>query len=173
MLKNNKYKGIKIAVISSLITILVSGIGTVTALTLYADDIIYNPSNTNFKVSDAKGALDKLYESISQKGGGNAVVFTSSPVDMKQYTDRWAELTNADFKVGATSAGSSASAKNGNTGTCSTNYTIGYSYNAATGQLTFSASGTGYSNAGDSGKVENRLSVGGIFAVWLGTIGGE
>lgn len=92
---------------------------------------------------------------------------------MTQYTDKWAELTVSDFKVGAVSASASAKASNNNTGTCSTNYSIVYDYNASTGQLTFSASGTGYSNTGDSGKVVNTLSVNGIFAVWLGTVNGQ
>jgi len=145
--------------------------GIVYGINLYsANDISYTTSNgVETNVNDA---LNDLYFE-QQNNTKKSLVFTSSPVDMTQYTDRWAELTNADFKAGVTSAGSSAKASNGNTGTCSTNYSISYNYNASTGQLTFSASGTGYSNAGDSGKVENRLSVGGIFAVWLGTIGGN
>lgn len=142
------------------------------AVTYKASDISYDASDTSWEVDNVNDALNSLYDK-QKNNTKKALVFTSSPVDMKQYTDRWAELTNADFKAGVTSADSSAKASNGNTGTCSTNYSISYNYNASTGQLTFSSSGTGYSNAGDSGKVENRLSVGGIFAVWLGTIGGN
>lgn len=50
--------------------VLTLGIGGVAALTLYADDIIYNPSNSDFKVSDAQQALDELYAMSSNGSSG-------------------------------------------------------------------------------------------------------
>lgn len=176
MLKNNKYKGIKIAVISSLITILVSGIGTVTALTLYADDIIYNPSNNAFNVDNADDALNELYKLVEGKSGGNAIVFTSSPVDMKQYTDRWAEMTTADFKGGWTGGNAwsqtdSGAASGQNAWAYAPTFTL--SYNSSTGLLNFSTSKTGEKRWSSGSTLFNRMELTGGFAVWLGTVGGK
>ena len=47
-----------------LISVLLLASGGVIALTLYADDIIYNPTNSEFKVDNAQDALDELYELV-------------------------------------------------------------------------------------------------------------
>ena len=67
---NNRYSRTALFIIAFILTF---GIGSVTALTLYADDIIYNPSNPDFAVDDAQTALDTLYElsSSSYEDGFN------------------------------------------------------------------------------------------------------
>ena len=51
-----------------LIAICLFASGGVVALTLYADDIIYNPTDSNFKVDNAQSALDELYNMIDSFG---------------------------------------------------------------------------------------------------------
>jgi len=65
MKKNNRT--LKIVVLTSIISILLTSSIGVVALTLYADDIIYTPANTNWKIDNAESALNDLYTMTNTK----------------------------------------------------------------------------------------------------------
>ena len=74
-MNQSKIYTLKVVVITVIIcTLVFSSIGVV-ALTLYADDIIYNPSNTEFNVEDAQGALDYLYTKVNESKIKNNICF--------------------------------------------------------------------------------------------------
>ena len=146
--------------------------GIVYAATLYkASDVSYQPSDASWEVNNVNEAINVLYDSI-QNSTKKALVFTSSPVDMTQYTDRWAELTTADFICGASSVGSSI-VNNSSAGCTSSLSEIPKpTYDNANGKLTFTASFSKNQTVGAGGMLKSTLS-GKSFCVWLGTIGGE
>lgn len=96
---------------------------------------------------------------------------------MSQYTDKWAELTTSDFKVGYTSTSVSGSNGSSGAGTGSGNFTCNssFTYDNSTGTLNFSAS-SGSKTWGNYNS-SNYTSVSGqpigLFAVWLGTVNGK
>lgn len=105
----------------------------------------------------------------------HGMVFNSSPVDMTQYTNRWAELTTSDFKVGA--SGCSANI-NFNTQVKyafnKTAYaTTALSYDNTTGILTFSASGSSVTSNTSDTSYQLNPGLQNVFAVWLGTVNGQ
>jgi len=166
--------------LGTLIGIILSG-GIVYAATLYkASDVSYQPSDASWEVNNVNDALNSLNDVLidlqesQQNNVKKALVFTSSPVDMTQYTDRWAELTTADFKVGVTNVSANITGS-GTVTVCriGCSATPSYSYNNTTGVLTFangSCSATECESPADN-YVQGSTS--GIFAVWLGTIGGK
>lgn len=66
----NKNKTLKVAVLTAIISILLTGGICVSAVALKADDIIYNPSNSEWKVDNAEDALNNLYELSANTNGG-------------------------------------------------------------------------------------------------------
>ena len=148
------------------------GSGIVYATVTYkASDISYEPSDTSWEVDNVNDALNSLYDK-QKNNTKKALVFTSSPVDMKQYTDRWAELTTADFKVGCTGAKGVGlirwdDASVGETHTETAKPSM--SYDATTGALTFKNN----SSQGHTYSTQVTTSTTGVFVVWLGTIGGN
>ena len=144
--------------------------GIVYATNYLATEISY--TKDGWGVNNVSEALDDLYENGAKK----AMVFTSSPVDMKQYTDRWAELTTADFKGGwsggnAWSQTDSGAASGQNAWAYAPSFTLSYDKN--TGVLTFSTSKTGEKRWSSGSTLFNRMELTGGFAVWLGTINGK
>ena len=99
------------------------------------------------EVDNVNDALNDLYD--KQKNSvKKSLVFTSSPVDMTQYTDRWAELTTSDFKGGWTGGNAWSQTDTGagsgqNAWAYVPEFTLSYDKN--TGLLTFSNSKTGES----------------------------
>ena len=83
MEKNNKT--LKAVILTAIISILLTGSIGVVALTLYADDIIYTPANTNWKIDNAESALNDLYVLTNNKltenynNGYNAGVAAGKP----------------------------------------------------------------------------------------------
>ena len=145
--------------------------GIVYAASYYAKDVTYIPTDASWEVNNVNDAINSLYDS-QKNSTKKAMVFTSSPVDMKQYTDRWAELTVNDFICGASSVGSSV-ANNSSAG-CSSNLSESPmpTYDSTTGKLTFTASFSKSQTVGAGGMLKSTLS-GKSFCVWLGTIGGQ
>jgi len=68
VMSNNNLKIVFLTVI--ICFLLFGGIGVV-ALTLYADDIIYNPTNSEFTVDNAQSALDELYQLVDESSVGD------------------------------------------------------------------------------------------------------
>ena len=101
----------------------------------------------------------------------SAHVFTSSPVNMSNYTDKWKDLTVADFVVGGTnislSMANQSIRQNPESVSTSSNCTL--FYNASTGILTFG----GCSASAATNECGGSVSLSGTFAVWLGTVGGK
>lgn len=100
-----------------------------------------------------------------------AIIFTGSPVSMKNYTNQWEKLTAADFIVGVTSYSAVAYHPGAEIKLSSTSASanVTKSYNASTGQLTFTAP------SGSTGITGGRVGCDayGLFAVYLGTVGGR
>ena len=149
--------------------------GVVYAANLYkAVDVKYDPTDTSWEVSNVNDALNDLYDK-QKNSTKKALVFTASPVDMTQYTDRWSELTTADFKVGASGCSANINFNTqisyafNKTAYASTNL----SYNNKTGVLTFSASGSSETLNNSNTAYQLNPGLQNVFAVWLGTIGGE
>jgi len=165
-----KKSNIKIIAITAIITtLLVGGLG-VAAVTLTAKDIGFTSTNEGWEADNVEDAMNDLY--VLGKNKKTGVVFTSSPVDMKQYTDRWSELTTADFKVGCTTAVGKAlirwgDADEGHSHTETASPSM--SYDKSTGRLTFANA----SNQGHTYHVDVTTSTSGVFVVWLGTVGGK
>lgn len=164
--------------LGTLIGIILSGGIVYAAVTYKAGDISYESSDTNWEVNNVNDAINSLYDNI-QNSTKKALVFTSSPVDMTQYTDRWAELTTADFKAVFTKASVSfkAYAPDGQTdhdSSVSASVTPTFSYNASTGQLTFSnkSAATNHTSGGSYVEVKGTLNST-ANVIWLGTVGGE
>ena len=164
--------------------LLCSGIGY--AATLYnATDVLYESTDTSWEVDNVNDALNSLNGALNdlqesqQNNAKKALVFTSSPVDMTQYTDRWSELTTADFKAVFTKASVSfkAHAPDGQTdhdSSVSASVTPAFSYDSSTGQLTFSnkSAATNHTSGGSYVKVSGTLSST-ANVIWLGTIDGQ
>ena len=156
-----------------IIGVLISG-GIVYGINLYsANDILYTTGNG--EETNVNNALNDLYDK-QQNSVKKSLVFTTSPVDMKQYTDRWAELTTADFKGGwsggnAWSQTDSGAASGQNAWAYAPSFTLSYDKN--TGVLTFSTSKTGEKRWSSGSTLFNRMELTGGFAVWLGTINGK
>ena len=166
MNKNN----IKIIAITALITTLLVGGTCVVAATLTAKDIGFTSNNEGWQVNNVEDAVNDLYE--LGKNGKPAVVFTTSPVDMKDYTDRWQELTGDDFICGASSVSSSVS-NNSSAGCYSgLSETPKPTYDNTIGTLTFTATFSKNETVGAGGMLKAALS-GKTFCVWLGTVGGK
>lgn len=154
--------------------VIMGGISVLALNYLYkSEDVLYKKSdNTDVSV---KTALEELYGKIDSSGNNVALLFTTSPVDMKKYTDRWAELTISDFIIGFTSC--SASVGTGSSGAytnkCSTTSATSYNYNSTLGQLNFSAnSGYAENYSNSENGVWVRTYPAGLFAVWKGTVAG-
>ena len=104
-----------------------------------------------------------------------AMVFTTFPVDMKQYTDKYTELKASDFIAGCT--GAKVSGNVYATG-CASNFSnssafsISVSYDNSTGVLKCGGSTSTSFNVGQGdGKASGSAT--GIFIVWKGTIDGK
>lgn len=159
-MKNNFFKNILFLVA----LVLSFGVGGVTALTLVADDIIYNPKNSDFAVDNAQDALDQLYDMVENYSGGGmkSVIYlgTEKSYNIKTlYPDvDYTTLTNDNFIVGTegsdysyngssstgytcyqTSGGYSVDLGNKNYN-CSRTMSATHSYNALTGVLTITSS---------------------------------
>jgi len=122
-----------------------------------------------------------------KSGGSKAVVFTSFPVDMTQYTDRWAELTTKDFKAGITgfkggvygvdpredSASASGLLYDG--GFTVTKSASSFTYDSKTGKLSFPDPTYSETNNANAYTVDVTLNLQPTsrFVVWLGTVNGE
>ena len=109
--------------------------------------------------------------------GATGIVFTSSPVDMTQYTNKWAELNTSDFYVGTSSLSISVSSTGGEDYGSSGSFTVAptFSYDSTTGTLTFdnvSWSKSFCDNSSYNTKAKSNGS-GNTFVVWLGTANGE
>lgn len=109
-------------------------------------------------------------ETVKKKLGSSAArIFTSSPVNMKSYTDDWAKLTSADFKAGASYGSAYAKTSSDCFSSASAGASPTFSYNASTGVLTFSSINTTKYD-GDEFYAQLQMTV---FVVWLGTVGGK
>lgn len=188
-------------VISFMIGLLTCG-SIVYAANYMASDITY--TKEGWEVNNVSDALDELKRTTDVLTTGDAtagdivkgktaviqgeivtgtlesvkksVVFTSSPVDMKQYTDRWSELTTADFKAGFGSASANAEAKSINSSTTTAGISVypKFTYNSTTGTLTFSSSVSDSKRKEQaSNQYVTATASGGQFVVWLGTVGGK
>ena len=126
---------------------------------------------------------DSVYNAGVEYGSNiyKATVFRSSPVDMKQYTNNWANLTSDDFIVGtevievkASSGGGNSTKIYGSSFTESNHNITTFSYNNTTGELSFASNEFYKSYAKTSGyntTVTARVNST-PFAIWLGTVGG-
>ena len=113
-------------------------------------------------------SYDTGTETVKKKlGSSKAQIFTSSPVDMKKYTDDWAKLTTKDFKAGASYGYAYGKTGGDCYASASLNHSPTFSYNASTGTLAFSS----YSSQKNDDNMYVQLQMT-VFVVWLGTVGG-
>lgn len=127
--------------------------------------ITYDESEDAYYIQHGADSASKKKLGSAYKG----MIFTTSPVDMKQYTDKWDELTNADFVAGGSYVYAHASIKNDAWESTGTSLTPTFSYNATTGQLTFNPSM--YTKKTEA-TMELEITLN-VFVAWLGTVNGE
>lgn len=160
-----------------------------TLLVKYEETAAENLSAGFAGYADKEFILGSGSDNIEYRNSGNskAIVFTSFPVDMSQYTDRWAELTSKDFKAGITGfqggvygvdPREDSATANGllNDGSFTiTKDASSFNYNSKTGELSFSNPTYSQSNNANSYTVDVSLNLRPTsrFVVWLGTVNGE
>lgn len=169
-----KKSNIKIIAITALITALLVGGTCVAAVSLTAKDIKFTSTNEGWEANNVEDAVNDLY--VIGQNKKNGVVFTSSPVDMKQYTDRWAELNSSDFTYGWSGASAHGQTDSGaGSGKSAWGYapSFSFSYDNSTGLLSFSTSANGTRRYDSSGTIWAEVNMSGGFVVWLGTVGGK
>ncbi len=147
---------------------------------LNASDVSYSSSTE--EISTVKDALDDLYSSTNDLTNINGgIIFTSSPVDMSQYTDDWANLVADDFKAGYSNITATAYSSGGSSTMTSgsqisdAKITSTFKYDSSTGQLTFSNSSynKSYTVHPTYNTTVHLTMTGTTFVVWLGTVGGQ
>ena len=153
MLPNYKNQTIKVILITTIICSIFFGTAGVVALTLYADDIIYNPSNSNFNANTAEDALNELYELVQNTSGTDGKIeslgtSTTHSYDMKAlYPNEYQNFTVDDFVVEVKTGSNQSSSYNSDSYLSRTDhnaisvgtYTLNKNYNQTTGIFTASA----------------------------------
>ena len=120
---------------------------------------------------------EKITGTLSTDNTAHGIVFTSFPVDMTQYTDRWDELSLLDFIGGVTNVKASAwTNKTTTSGSLegSATSSVSVTYNATTGRLNAScASKSSVIYDSNNKELDVGASASGLFVVWLGTVAGS
>lgn len=161
---------IKTLIIAIMITAILSGTVGVIAVKLSASDIGFKSNHEDWTANNVNDAMNDLY--ILGKNNKKAEVFTTSPIDMKEYTDRWEELTTDDF-IAATNKVNYHSFASSQTSNAMQNIYMDlvpeYTYDNTTGILTFEPS---YQDAIYGNYHDVKMSSN-IFVIWLGTVAGK